>query len=441
MNGGLRLVHLSDIHFSRRHDEGPHDLDADVRDQLRLDLVRLRENLGEMHGILVTGDIAFSGQAAEYQTAARWLEQLCSDIDLGSEQVWVVPGNHDVDRHVVRSSRLLQVTHTRLRECPHSELSGELRALLRDDDAAGDLLFTPMSAYNEFAAAYQCTTTPERPVWDYTLCLNDGSELVLWGLNSALISDQEDRRGNLILGEMQVAGMRERDDRVYITLCHHPPVWLRDHDTVQRALAARAHVQLFGHAHIYEPWTINDRVRIVAGAVHPERELDWCPHYNVLELSVQSDADDDRRALRVVSHPRMWNLQSRRFVPGLTDDGSGLREVEVPLPDWSPPTDPSDEPGRMTGELADEEDVAMVETTEREPQDVLRRATYLLLRLPRHRQRQVLRDLSLFDEDGPQDSLAAIQQSLERAQESGQVEVLLGRVEQLHEESQSTTVE
>ena len=56
----LVFIHLSDIHFSKPGKL--FDLDSELRNQLELDVQRMTKNFeGGANGILVCGDIAFSG--------------------------------------------------------------------------------------------------------------------------------------------------------------------------------------------------------------------------------------------------------------------------------------------------------------------------------------------------------------------------------------------
>ena len=57
------FVHLSDIHFGQGRDERVH-IHGDVKKELILDAADVIRNLpgGIAHGILVSGDIAFSGR-------------------------------------------------------------------------------------------------------------------------------------------------------------------------------------------------------------------------------------------------------------------------------------------------------------------------------------------------------------------------------------------
>lgn len=110
----LRFIHLADIHF--RGSSGiPTDLDRDIRNELVKDAQSLL-NRDLVTGILVCGDIAWSGREAEYQVAANWLAQLCEELQCAKEFVWTVPGNHDVDRKTIESSRTAQSLRKMIRQ-------------------------------------------------------------------------------------------------------------------------------------------------------------------------------------------------------------------------------------------------------------------------------------------------------------------------------------
>ena len=76
MSQPLIFLHLSDIHFSKRSSSA-YDPDLDLRKELVADAVHMMEKLKICSGILVSGDIAFSGKPDEYAKAKDWLGELC----------------------------------------------------------------------------------------------------------------------------------------------------------------------------------------------------------------------------------------------------------------------------------------------------------------------------------------------------------------------------
>jgi hypothetical protein len=77
----LVFAHLSDIHFTHGiSDVSRLDPDRILREAILADAKMLKPALGKVHGILVTGDIAYAGKASEYQTALVWLTTLADQL-------------------------------------------------------------------------------------------------------------------------------------------------------------------------------------------------------------------------------------------------------------------------------------------------------------------------------------------------------------------------
>ena len=91
------FLHLSDIHLFQDGQADRVDLDRDLRRELERSAEDYVEDLGRgVDGILVTGDVAFQGSKSEYEAAREWLKTLSEHVGCDEEEVWVVPGNHDV---------------------------------------------------------------------------------------------------------------------------------------------------------------------------------------------------------------------------------------------------------------------------------------------------------------------------------------------------------
>lgn len=301
------LVHLSDIHFTGSSGTSVHDLDAEVRNELLRDAVTVTRKLGGTTGVLVTGDIAFSGQRAEYERAASWLLEFCRAIGCLDESVWVVPGNHDVDRKIA-DSKVTKTLHESIRAKQGPALDKELREILTDEHSANALL-APLAEYNAFAARFQCSVSAAKPYWERDLVLTCGTIIRLRGLCSALVSNQHDTKNNIVLGQAQV-NVHRIDGVEYLTLCHHPPDWLQDQDTVVSHLESKVRMQLFGHKHSQRVQEINKTLRVTAGAMHPERdESGWEPMYNVIEIS---RLDDQRLGVRLFQ--QRWHKNNHHFL-------------------------------------------------------------------------------------------------------------------------------
>lgn len=314
----LRIVHVSDIHFS----DGEWDEDSDQRRELIDDLQALIVRGGPIDAVLVGGDIAFGGQREEYEIARQWLSDLiaiCPGID--DSRIWTVPGNHDVDVAVVAKSSIARDFRTTLRTCEIRAIDHELRTRVGRDPAS-DAHFLPLAEYNEFARKYLSETTPGAPHWqDNSTLAVDGWPVCMTGQNSVLNSDlndheDEDDEGHhrLVIGTRQCRLSRENSP-IHIAIAHHPPNWVRDWEVIEPHMR-RAHLVLYGHEHEYhsaQPTPLGS-VQLSAGAVGPERDAGgerapWIPAYSVITLSRTDD-----ESLRIDVEPRSWSLEATRFV-------------------------------------------------------------------------------------------------------------------------------
>jgi predicted phosphodiesterase len=91
-------LHISDLHV-RGGDS--YDRDVVFRALVR-SVKRFHERGRSPDLVFATGDIAYSGKPDEYVAATAFFDQLLEAAGLGRRQLYVVPGNHDVDRNAGR---------------------------------------------------------------------------------------------------------------------------------------------------------------------------------------------------------------------------------------------------------------------------------------------------------------------------------------------------
>lgn len=425
------LVHLSDIHFNKAIAGTAYDLDEDLRNELERDSVRMKDIAGQVQGVLITGDIGFSGAAEEYRTALAWLEDYCSKLGCPSQNVWCTPGNHDVDRGAIRDSALVQNLRRELRPSDPSKVDPWIEKYSRDP-AAAELLYSPIANYNqEFASKFRCQIDAGQPFWEHDLALNDGSVLRLHSVNSTLVSDENDNDSGckLIVGRAQ-GEVRRKDGVEYVILCHHPPSWLVDQDQLADCWNTRVVLRLLGHKHRERISRIDGSVVVVAGAAHPSRgEGDWKPAYNVLRIWVAGERAS--RELMVEVYPRVWNAAKTRFQADFDSDGSQVRWYATAIDEWQGPVAaPVPEPAmEVTAvsprgseiEPATEDNVPELEWT----MDHARRLTYRFLRLPFRGRMKISLSLELIeDNDGGLQDAELFRRVFRRARESGRLEEL-----------------
>ncbi len=327
----LRLLHISDIHF--RSESHGWDEDLDQRKELLRDLASLVTDGGPIDGVVVGGDIAFSAQPDQYETARVFLNYV---LKVGKQpdtsRVWTVPGNHDIDQTSLKTCWAAQDFRSRVRTVDLPGLDYVLRQRLSEDPHSANLM-VPLENYNDFAGEYGCVTVAKNPQWfDETLSF-DGWALRLTGLNSVLSSDLEDDEHHegrrLVLGQQQCR-IHRKEGVIDVVMAHHPPSWIRDWVSVEPYLR-RAHLWLFGHVHAYAARQVVEggSVEVLAGALGPERTLEgemepYVPTYNLITLRRCDD-----HTLGVQIQPRYWRMDMTCFAPYPGGDGEFKVAVDL----------------------------------------------------------------------------------------------------------------
>ena len=423
----VTLVHLSDIHFKKNADT-PYDAFKDIRNEIERDAQAQMKVLGGVYGIVVGGDVAFSGLSEEYDFANKWLRKFAELLGVDpSERIWTVPGNHDVHRKSIENSFLIQGIHKDLRSSIET-VDEKLAGYMAKDEEAKKLIFKPLQSYNDFAAKFECDINPDKPFWEEDVTLNDGSVLRIRGLNSTIVSDEldSDASHKLVLGKRQVE-MTRQDGVEYLALCHHPPQWLCDQDSVEDLLK-RARLQLFGHKHRQRVTPIENSARISAGAMHPDvREPNWQPRYNFIQISIAQD--DGKRVMLVHVYPRVFREDAGgAFMAEIQEGGKEFREFILPLPDWQSPK-PITKPQAVPVGPATAENVGGTKMRS------ARQLTYRFLSLPHHRQLAIAQELGLVrDEDEGARDNELYRRYFSRAQEEHKLEELWKVVERVSSE-------
>lgn len=426
----VTLLHLSDIHF-RSYSGDPADVDQDLRNELELDAQRMRGLVGSPTAILVGGDIAYSGSSAEFEIAKDWLHRLCANLGVTFAHVWCVPGNHDVNQAVLRNSAILLDVQDALRKAG-ANIDGKLGSYLRDTSLR-EQLYRSIAGFNTFAETYGFAVTAQQPVSRTDLILNDGSTLRINGLNSTIVSSHLDNTvKKIILGRLQLP---ERKIGVtQLILCHHPPDWWNDDDALEEDFNRRAHIQLFGHKHRQVVRQIDNSLRVVAGAVHPDRaEVGWRPRYNWLTVEVGGTAKE--RILAVKIFPRVWPEGGESFTADFTTcKGADHLAYSLALEPWEPP---SSEPVPFASQSAAPLDEAPSENAVKPMNSPLRVLTFRLIELPLLTRLNIVQSLGLVrNDDAGLGDYDLFKRVLQRAADEGCLEVLWDRVEAAHGDHQ-----
>jgi hypothetical protein len=301
------FLHLSDIHFGQEKN-GVVRIHDDVKEQLILDVRAAVAQLPsqKLQGIIVTGDVAFSGKAHQYTSAAAWLDLVANAGNCDITEVLVVPGNHDIDRDEITAGA--EIILDTIAEQGEDALDRFLAS-----EADRELLFRRFQAFQPFAAGYRCPIDQSGNGHDeHTVELAAGKSIRFARLNSALICSRTDTEGKLILGARQRV-LRQLKGEELVVLSHHPIHWFRDSEDTRRFVRSRARVFISGHEHaaaanLERVEAGRDILLIAAGATIPPADeglYGYC--YNILQFSCVDD-----RLVVDVDH-RLWNDEMKRF--------------------------------------------------------------------------------------------------------------------------------
>jgi len=330
----MLLLHISDIHFRSPECLNP-DLDPELpyRTQLIRDVKARVSEMGAVNAILISGDIAFKGHPDEYATAMAWIQELAAGALCPLERVFVVPGNHDVDRSRIMQSLSTRNAQAAIATAPDSKREQVFRAQIQDS-ATSQALLEPIKAYNDFAALFNCQVyLPDKLYWKQDLELEHNVHLRIHGLTSTILSGAEgkdDGRDDLYLSPLQTV-LNPEENIVNLVLAHHPTEWLKDQYACEDAINSRAMIHMFGHTHRQRIVQDHQYIRFSAGAVNPERqETGWQPGYNLVDVHIVGDGPE--RQLEVNSHLRQWQTSPDMFRPLLNSDGDSVFRHSIRFP-------------------------------------------------------------------------------------------------------------
>lgn len=311
-------IHLSDIHF--RHGNEQHQIDQELVLKALLDDVSITiespsRNIPHPDSIFVTGDIAYSGSMVhsdEYEVADKWLSDVAQITKLSKTQIYVIPGNHDIQRNVYSQDDDMSMFIDMLRD-------GK-RLMEWALSKHHERLMSRLSNFNKFAKKYAPFALSgqfqeNQAYWQWTSRPNSELPVRIIGLNTALLCQNDDDKGKLRLSLSQIKDIPNLDDsHVVIGLGHHPFDWLANGDEIEKWLRKKIHIYLSGHVHssnsiAYQLGGGVELICVQAGAVHNEDYSD--ANHDSFNYSAIVQKNDGSIALRVWN--RVWSENNKDF--------------------------------------------------------------------------------------------------------------------------------
>lgn len=254
MEESIAWIHLSDLHSCNPRT----GWDASkVKDELIKDIEKLVPEFCDPDLMCFTGDIAFGNIGDkeneslrdQYRVAAEFFESVLDVLPrVERRNVFIVPGNHDVNRKVVTTDQTAWLRGTRSKS--------EIEDMVRENTKQFSRIMERLEEYKLFILDS-----------DLAHLLDDDARLVfaqkrqfqgvsigIAGLNSSWSCCSDGEKGQLWLaGNWQIGSLRKelRGSNVSIALIHHPPSWFVEHEDnlfwsdVQNSF----HFCLHGHEH------------------------------------------------------------------------------------------------------------------------------------------------------------------------------------------------
>lgn len=291
----FRILHLSDLHARPATNWASHPVLATARDAIL--------SVGDevpIDIVAFTGDIAFSGKTDEYEIAHNWIDETClssAGLNLPTDRILFVPGNHDVDRSKI------DVSSTSLERTLQAAQRQEDVANIYMDEKARETLFSRLHAYSEFVRTLTGRHELCDPSWSACFPHLDRT-IQLVGYTTSWLSCGNNDPRRLLIGQPQLTESigQGGSAEVTVALMHHPLADLMhfDEQTCDEYFRANAQLLLRGHLHrrdaVQHTDTQGGYLEIAAGALY---EDDASRNYfNIIDI------DDEATQVTVATYCR-----------------------------------------------------------------------------------------------------------------------------------------
>lgn len=335
----MKILQISDIHWTKRkhwNDDFP-----GMKSRFLVDIQEYIDAGNEIDYIFICGDIAYKGIADEYNKALDYIDKVCDIIGRTREEVFVVPGNHDLNRKAA-GNQIRELLNAALAFAPNNEAF--LEEILKSNELRMDL-FTAFADYNSFANNFFCQERlmnkciknkadetiddSDELYYQETLKKKVGDiNVKIRGVNTALNCGIWDWNKEKEDGHKQMLPRRaykfekEEKQELRIIMGHHPLPFLISREDVQDYLDSHYHIQLFGHVHVQNIEGENC-VRVQSGAFDPPKDKNtnkYLPVYNIIEL-----CQKDPTHVLVKGNSQIWD--KNKFVEN--DKGCFEKEITI----------------------------------------------------------------------------------------------------------------
>jgi Predicted phosphohydrolases len=304
----ITWLHISDLHFcsQKAYDE------TIVLKELFKDIEKcIQENSLQPDFIIISGDISFGSKPDEYVLAKNFLDNLLKVSKVNKDRLYIVPGNHDVDRTTLTA------------------LSSDAAKILIDRSRVNSLLASDIDRsymlerfhnYKNFINDYfeDDGIHFDTDEYFYVKMIDlVGLKIAILGLNSSWISSSNEDRGKLLLGEPQIRSALDEsgDADMRLAIMHHPFDWLQDFDRRDAEAQLLNNCTFILNGHMHHPGILQitspdySAITIPAGACYESRE--HSNSYNFVQLNLENG--DGKIFFRAYSQGGFWTRDVGTF--------------------------------------------------------------------------------------------------------------------------------
>jgi len=339
----VRFLHISDLHLTYQSltgdDWAVQSINQDVVVHSMLDAIqKVVDQDKPPDFIILSGDITRSSEREEYDVALAFCNRLLEITGLPASRFYPVPGNHDIDRNVVKKSHQHRLYAF--------ESQDEITELLIDQDFFS-IVMRKFKEFNVFAEK----AMQKRHFDDETYHIVESLHIEkkcgtfrvnLAGLNSALLGGYDgDDQQRLALGRYQVDRvLNQLDEKALFSIAffHHPFEAFHQADKIcQTRLRQKIDIILTGHLHQPNGAVIYDvtskAIVLGAGASFDSRERHHS--FNWVEIDLHTGKGKVQFYKYLPDH-HLWKKDTD--ICPETEDGhfpfviNAIKENPIPLP-------------------------------------------------------------------------------------------------------------
>ena len=295
----LTWLHISDIHFHPKTEWR----DSACRSTLLTYLKGIFEKDNSLRPdfIFCTGDIAF-GESSSMPFLDQYTEAKCffddllmvcgqSETSLPKDRLFVVPGNHDVNRNKINSDAQETLTTWSKEAIKHSQ---KINQRFNDKNTEFKDTIKRLDEYGKFIAEYLPHQHDTEGRYHYTTLVDiEGVTIGIAGFNSAwTCAGPEDDRNIWLAADWQFNTARQalENANIRIGLIHHPVDWLNqsERDVTTRRIASDFDFWLHGHNHNTWITPVQTHIIVAAGAIGAEHSEEFGVNISSINLANMS---------------------------------------------------------------------------------------------------------------------------------------------------------